>query len=65
MENKHNPARISRSKETGMWVVSSDIAGKTSNKISYGPTTVICPNRGVVEQLPLMEAGLLVYEINT
>jgi predicted amidohydrolase len=63
-KNEHSPARISRSNENGMWLVSSDIAGKTNDKISYGPTTFICPDKGVVKQLPLMEPNILVYKIN-
>lgn len=62
-KNKHNPARAERSKETGLWLISSDVTGKTEKKIGYGPTAIIDPNGNVVEQLPLMEPGVLTYEI--
>lgn len=62
-KDKHNPIRAERATETGTWLVSSDVTGKTNDRIGYGPTAVISPDGGVVEQLPLMKSGILTYEI--
>lgn len=62
-KEKHNAIRAERTRETGLWLLSSDVTGERDGQISYGPTAVIDPGGEVVSQVPLMEEGLLMQEI--
>jgi hypothetical protein len=55
--------RIERVNETKVWLVSSDVTGERNGRISYGPTSAINPYGQVVEQVPLMETGMITVEI--
>ncbi len=59
----HHSMRADRARETGLWVVSSDVTGVRDSRIAYGPTSVISPRGEVVEQVPLMTTGMVVAEI--
>jgi predicted amidohydrolase len=59
----HNTVRSERCKEHGIWLVSSDIFGERDGRVSWGPTAVIDPCGQVVAQLPLEQAGLLIFDI--
>ncbi len=60
---KHNEIRAKRSIEAGIWMISSDVTGEWDDRISYGPTALINREGVVVAQIPLLEQGLLVHEI--
>lgn len=59
----HHQMRIERVKETGCWLLSSDVTGERDGRIAYGPTSAINPDGIVVDQVPLMKTGMLVVEI--
>jgi predicted amidohydrolase len=59
----HNAVRSDRCGEQGIWLVSSDIFGERDGRVSWGPTAVIDPFGQVVAQLPLEQAGLLIFDI--
>jgi predicted amidohydrolase len=59
----HNAVRGERCRETGLWLISSDITGERDGRISWGPTAVLNPDGEVVAQLPLEQPGLLVFDI--
>ncbi|WP_354043149.1 carbon-nitrogen hydrolase family protein [Devosia sp. UYZn731] len=59
----HNAVRGERCRETGLWLISSDITGERDGRISWGPTAVLNPDGDVVAQLPLEQAGLLVFDV--
>ncbi len=59
----HNAVRAERTKETGLWLISSDVTGKRTDRISYGPTAVIDPHGCVVAQVPLLEIGMISADI--
>jgi predicted amidohydrolase len=59
----HNAARGDRCRETGLWLVSSDVTGERDGRISWGPTAVLNPDGEVVAQLPLEQPGLLLFDI--
>jgi predicted amidohydrolase len=59
----HHKMRIERVNEAKVWLVSSDVTGESNGRISYGPTSAINPNGQVVEQVPLMETGMITIEI--
>lgn len=63
MKHVHNEVRGERCRETGLWLISSDVTGENDNKISYGPTAVINPEGNVVSQVPLLEVGMVTAEI--
>jgi predicted amidohydrolase len=63
-KRRHNEIRADRVKETGMWLVSADVTGeRDESHIGYGPTAVINPAGEVVAQVPLMETGMVIAEI--
>lgn len=59
----HNAARGDRCRETGLWLLSSDVTGERDGRISWGPTAVLNAAGEVVAQLPLDQTGLLVFDI--
>ncbi|MCW5909979.1 MAG: carbon-nitrogen hydrolase family protein [Cyclobacteriaceae bacterium] len=59
----HHKMRIERVNETKVWLVSADVTGERNGRISYGPTSAINPNGQVVEQVPLMETGMIIVEV--
>ena len=59
----HHEIRIERVNETKVWLVSADVTGEHNGRISYGPTSAINPGGQVINQVPLMEAGMIVVEI--
>lgn len=55
----HHDMRIERAKENNIWIISSDVTGSRGERISYGPTSIISPEGVVVEQVPLMQTGVV------
>ena len=63
-KHRHNETRACRAKETGLWLISSDVTGIRSDSVGLGPTCVIDPDGSVVAQVPLMEVGMVVVKIS-
>jgi len=59
----HHKMRIERVNEVKIWLLSADVTGERNGRISYGPTSAINPNGQVVEQVPIMETGMIIIEI--
>jgi 5-aminopentanamidase len=59
----HNEIRAKRARETGCWLLSSDVTGARDSRISYGPTAVIDPNGRVRGQVPLLKSGMVSAEV--
>ncbi|WP_229073332.1 carbon-nitrogen hydrolase family protein [Actinoplanes sp. DH11] len=59
----HHSIRAERARETGMWLVSSDVTGTRNDRIAYGPTSVISPQGDIVAQVPLLTTGMVVADI--
>lgn len=62
-KDKHNAVRGERCRETGLWLMSSDVTGAREGRVAWGPTAVIDPAGEVVAQLPLDAPGLLVFDM--
>jgi predicted amidohydrolase len=63
-KHQHNRIRTQRVKETGAWLISSDVTGeRASDRIAYGPTCAINPQGEVVAQVPLMQTGLIAVDV--
>jgi predicted amidohydrolase len=62
-KDRHNQIRACRAKETGLWLISSDVTGTRGNSVGLGPTCVIDPRGSVVRQVPLMQEGMVVATI--
>ena len=62
-KDQHNAIRADRCRESGLWLVSSDVTGERDGRISYGPTAVIDPDGVVVDQVPLSTEGMLIADI--
>lgn len=63
-KHRHNQIRAERVKETAMWLVSADVTGERGNThVGFGPTSVMNPSADVVAQVPLMETGMVIAEI--
>jgi predicted amidohydrolase len=61
--DRHNAVRGQRCRETGLWLISSDVTGESEDHVGWGPTAVLDPTGGVAAQLPLGEPGLLVFDM--
>jgi predicted amidohydrolase len=59
----HNAARGARCRETGLWLISSDVVGERDGRVAWGPTAVLDPAGEVAAQLPLEAPGLLVFDL--
>lgn len=59
----HNAVRGERCRETGLWLISSDVTGERDGRVAWGPTAVLNPAGEVVAQLPLDQTGLLVVDL--
>ncbi len=59
----HSAVRGDRCRETGLWLVSSDVTGERDGRIAWGPTAILNPEGQVVAQLSLGEPGLLFFDI--
>ncbi|MFK0207215.1 carbon-nitrogen hydrolase family protein [Agrobacterium sp. NPDC090283] len=59
----HNSARGERCRESGLWLMSSDVTGERDDCVGWGPTAVLNPAGQVVAQLPLEQLGLLIYDM--
>ena len=59
----HNAIRGERCRDTGLWLISADVTGERDDRIAWGPTAVLNPKGEVAAQLPLNEAGLLIFDL--
>jgi predicted amidohydrolase len=59
----HDAIRGERCRETGLWLMSSDITGQRNGCVSWGPTAVLAPTGQVAAQLPLGPPGLLLFDL--
>jgi predicted amidohydrolase len=63
-KQRHNQIRAERVRETGMWLMSADVAGERGDThVGFGPTSVMNPSADVIAQVPLMEPGMVIAEI--
>ena len=62
-KDEHNRARGARCRETGLWLISSDVTGERGGRIAWGPTALLNPAGEVVAQLPLERPGVLVVDV--
>jgi len=66
---RHNEIRSLRVKETGLWLISSDVTGIRHpgqygpERIGYGPSLAMNPKGEIIAQVPLMKAGLITVDI--
>ena len=62
-KHRHNEIRRQRARETGLWIVASDVTGERDGRVGLGPTAIIDPSGQVVAQVPWLEPGIAVAEI--
>ncbi len=63
LKDEHNAIRRERAKESGTWLLTSDVTGRREGRVSYGPTALIRPDGVVAAQVPSMQAGMIVQDI--
>jgi predicted amidohydrolase len=63
LKHEHTDIRRAQAKKFGLWLLSSDVTGERGDRVSYGPTSLIRPNGSVVDQVPLMEEGMVVSDV--
>jgi predicted amidohydrolase len=63
LKDAHNAVRAERCRETGLWLVSSDVMGERDGRVAFGPTAVLNPAGEVAAQLPLGKPGLLIFDL--
>ena len=52
-----------RARETGCWIVSSDVTGTSGDLLSYGCTAIVAPDGDVVARVPEHSAGVVIYDM--
>ena len=62
-KEQHTVIRCKRAKEASVWLLSSDVTGHRDGCISFGPTSLISPLGDVIDQVPLMQTGMIVCDI--
>jgi predicted amidohydrolase len=61
--HEHTVIRSTQARKLGVWLLSSDVTGECDDRVSYGPTSLIRPDGTVVDQVPLMEEGMVVSDV--
>lgn len=61
--DKHIPNLVERAKESGCWVISSDVVAQDSTHTGYGCTAIVNPGGEVVSRVKELEPGMVVVEI--
>lgn len=61
--DKHIPNLIARAKESGCWVVSSDVVHKSDSHLGYGCTAIVSPEGEVVARAAELESNVLSAEV--
>ena len=56
---------IARAVENSMWVIRSDVAGRTDELVSYGSSGIVDPDGMVVQSARLLSEDLIAAEIDT
>lgn len=65
-QHRHNAITAERARETGLWIVRSDVTGERgSTHIGVGPTSVIGPTGEVVAQVPAGTVGMVTQDVAT
>lgn len=61
--NKHVPNLVERAKETGCWIVSSDVIAQDDSHIAYGYTTAVDPHGKVISQVKELETSMITVDL--
>lgn len=57
--DKHLPNLIDRAKETGCWVVSSDVIAEDDKTIGYGCTAIVSPKGTVIKRAEELKEAVI------
>ena len=63
-KHKHQEIRRQRARETGMFLLSSDVVGEWNGRISYGSTSLIGPDGEIREEIDFLREGMVVQELS-
>lgn len=63
-KHKHQEIRRERARETGVYLLSSDVVGEWNGRISYGSTSLIGPDGEIRAELDFMCEGLLIQDLS-
>lgn len=61
--DKHIPNLVARAKESGCWVISSDVIAQDDTHTGYGCTAIVDPQGGVVSRVQELESGVASVKI--
>jgi predicted amidohydrolase len=54
---------VARARETGCWVVSSDVTGTCGGQVSFGCTAIVSPAGEIVARAPESETGRILLDL--
>lgn len=60
---KHIPNLVARAKESGCWVVSSDVVARDETHTGFGCTAIVNPQGEVVSRVQELETGMVCLEL--
>jgi 5-aminopentanamidase len=61
--DKHLPNLVERAKESGCWVVSSDVIAQDSTHTGYGCTAIVNPSGKVMSRVKELQSGMVIVEL--
>jgi predicted amidohydrolase len=59
----HLPNLIERAKETGCWIVSSDVVVEDAHTIGYGFSAIVNPSGEIIQSIPELKTGMVSCDI--
>ncbi|KQU62211.1 hypothetical protein ASG67_03585 [Sphingomonas sp. Leaf339] len=54
---------VDRARQTGCWVVSSDVTGACDDRLSYSCTAIVAPDGRIVARVPELVEGAVVFSL--
>lgn len=54
---------VDRARQTGCWIVSSDVTGASDGLVSFGCTAIVAPDGQVVARVPDLHEGVVVHDV--
>lgn len=63
-KHKHQEIRRQRARETGMFLLSSDVVGAWNGRVSFGSTSLIGPVGEVRQEIDFLREGMVVQDLS-
>lgn len=62
-KDRHHQIRAERARETGLYILSADVAGDHEDRVSYGPVSLIAPSGEEISYMPYRNTGPMIVTV--